>query len=76
MAMYKKMSKGMKKKSTFQRKLKKTGLVNDESKLSVAEKQKLMTKRAKQSAKYQQQAQATNRKRKTYSLKKPKKKKY
>ena len=53
MAMYKKMSKGMKKKSkksTLQQRLKKAGLV-DESKLSVAEKQKLITKRAKQSAK-------------------------
>ena len=108
MAMYKKMSKGMKKKSkksTFQQRLKKAGLV-DESNMTVAEKQKLITKRAKQSAremdmriamlgedrlsprqrqkmqrqasaKYAQQAQATNRKRKTYTLgQKPKKKKY
>jgi hypothetical protein len=110
MAMYKKMSKGMKKKSkksTFQQRLKKAGLV-DESNMTVAEKQKLITKRAKQSAKemdmkiamlgedrlsprqqqkmqqqasakYAQQAQATNRKRKTYNLeigRKKKKKKY
>ena len=96
MAMLKKMAKGLKKKKpmTRQQQLKKA--LGDTSNMTTAEKQKLITKKAKQSvqsmdrriarieasngsAKYQQQAQATNAKRKTYTLgqmKKPKKKKY
>ena len=84
--MYKKLSKGLKKKKPMTRSQQLKRGLGDTSNMTTAEKQKLITKKAKESAKamdrriarikasdasakYQQQAQATKKKRKTYKLK-------